>query len=259
MRKKWMWSILFIVFLMINMNVYAERIVVRTSLQNSIPKYFEVEENGEMIFTGICIDIMKAIESIDSDIEFVFDHHFIPFARIANDLEVGYIDVFLGMIWNEERDRLYNFVYPPLYPTYNLLVVRADDPIQNIESIDKLRKMGTDGIILVDHATAHQRFLEELGGLNIDSGGRNRNQNLTKLLSGRGRFYYSTDIGLVGTINEMEIQGKVRFLPYVLVEDFQYAAFSKHAPADMIEKIVEAITQLSENGTLSEIRAKYIH
>lgn len=233
----------------------AASIVIRTSLQDSIPKYMQTADKE---FKGICLDIMRAIEEVDPSIRFEYEKSLVPFARISRDLEVGSIDVFFGMVWNEEREELFSFIQPALYPTYNLLVVRADDPITTLASIDEVRALGRNGVILVDRATAHQAFLEEIGGLTIDSGGGNRRENLAKLMGQRGRFYYSTDIGLIGTIEEMELQDKVRFLPLVLVEDFQYAAFSQHASAETKERVSNALAVLQENGTLALIRARYI-
>jgi len=233
-----------------------EKIIVKTSLQNSNPKYIE-KSTGE--FSGLCYDILKEIEKNDPDIQFTYPGEFIPFARIENGLETGSIDLFLGMIKNDERVAKFTFIDPPLYPTYNKMVARANDTVKNINGFDDIRKFGSDSIILVDFETAHQKFLESQNNLQIDSQGKNRKENLIKLINGRGRFYYSTDIGLIGTIKDEKLENQVRFLNYVFQEEGQYAAFSKKVSPDVVKRIQNSLNILDKNGTLKKLRAKYVN
>jgi polar amino acid transport system substrate-binding protein len=247
-------KIIFLVSVCVFSSTAWAQVVLKTNLQDSTPKY--IQNAG--VFSGLGIDIMKAIEKIDSGIKFTYPESFIPFARISSSLETGAIDVFFGMVKSEEREKQFVFVNPPLYATHNKMVVRKDDPIANIKSYNDIRALGADGIILVDFGTAHQKLLENEKDLRIDASGKNRKENLLKLMNKRGRFYYSTDMGLIGTIKEENLENKVRFLPHVFLEDFQYAAFSKSVPAATVLRVQKAIEMLSKNGELTKIRAKYV-
>lgn len=225
---------------------------LKTSLQDSNPKYLQ-SGNG---FAGIGIDIMKAIEDAAPGIKFTYPPSFVPFSRIIASLEQGDIDVFIGLVKNEDRFERLNFVETPLYFTYNKMVVRKNDPLQDVSGFEQIRKLGKDGVVLVDFETAHHKYLLSTGVL-VDAGGKDRESNLAKLLSGRGRFYYSTDLGLAATIRESEFSDKARLLPHVFQEQAQYLVFSKKVPQATVDKVAGALKKLSANGNLHKIKIKY--
>lgn len=226
---------------------------IRTVAQESHPKY--ILENNVM--TGICIDIMEAISRKDPEIRFTGTHYFTPFRRIASELENGSIDVFFGMIKNEERMKLYHFLDTPLYPTRNMLMVRADDNIK-IDSFDDIRKLGNDGVLLVAAGTAHSKFLESQGGLIIDEGANTVESNIRKLLANRGRFVYSSDKNFMDELEKPEFKNKIKVLPVVLDKDFQYVAFSKNFDKTLINRIDKILIELEKSGELDKIFKKYI-
>jgi ABC-type amino acid transport substrate-binding protein len=230
---------------------------LKTMAQDSEPKYLPVTyADGSTGVEGLCIEILKAIERIDPEIKIQVKMGIVPFKRIEVELEGGGIDLFFGMIRNEEREKKFIFLEPPLYATSNKLVVNANDTIQ-VNSWDDVRSLGAQGIILVDFGTAHVKYLEEQGGLLVESGGKTREDNLQKLMLRRGRFYYSTDLGIVHVIRTQGLEGKFRLLPRVFKEDFQYLAVSRKAPVTAPGRLAAALKKLAESGELQKIRAKY--
>lgn len=243
--------IVLLISLLINYSLSA--IEIKTAAQESHPKY--ILENGNM--TGICMDIMKAIMKEDPEIIFTGTESFTPFRRIAVSLENGTLDVFFGMIKNEERLKQYTFVDIPLYPTRNMLMVRADDNIE-INSFDDIRKLGNDGVLLVAAGTAHSKYLESQGGLIIDEGANTVEINIRKLLANRGRFVYSSDKNFMDELSKPEFKGKVRVLPVVLEKDYQFVAFSKNFDKEIVQRIEKILLKLKDNGELDKIFKKYI-
>ncbi|OHD07062.1 MAG: hypothetical protein A2086_05125 [Spirochaetes bacterium GWD1_27_9] len=231
---------------------------LKTNAQDSNPKYFETEKDGKKIVSGICIDIMREVEKISGNIKFSGDQEMIPFKRIEAKLENGDIDVFFGMIKNEEREKKFIFLDIPLYPTRNMMAVRIEDDIK-IQSFDDIRKLGKDGVILVATGTAHYDFLKEQTGLIVDEGGKTVENNITKLLCKRGRFVYSSDKNFISILNDPEFKGKIKILPTVFNEEYQYAAFYNKTPKSTLDEIKKSLGTLSKNGKLKEIFKKYVN
>lgn len=250
--------ILLIVIIFIgNSSIFA--LEIRTASQESHPKYILEEINGKKVMTGICIDIMNAITERYPEVKFTGTDFFTPFRRIEILLELGQYDVFFGMIKNEARKEKYIFLKEtPLYPTRNMIAVRADDDI-DVSSFDEIRKLGEDGLLLVASGTAHYRYLSKQGGLVIDQGGKTVEDNMLKLLANRGRFVYSSDKNFMIELQRPEFKGKIRILPTVFNEEYQYAAFSKKADKEKIEIVDKALRELEKEGELTRIFEKYIH
>jgi glutamate/aspartate transport system substrate-binding protein len=235
----------------------AKVIELRTSLQDSEPKYLVKEvPGGEPQVSGICVEIMRAIEKADPEIRFAFWHKQVPFKRIEQALTEGKNDVFFGMIKNEERAAKFIFVDPPLYSTYNKMVVRAEETA-NIQSLQDLLALGEEGRVLVDAGTAHVKFLQTQPGLIIDEGGKTREDNLKKLLLKRARFYYSTDLGITYYVKTMGLQNQVKLLPHVFKVDAQYLAFAKTVDAAVVARVTKTLEKLQASGELQRIRDQY--
>jgi hypothetical protein len=74
-------------------------IELHTAAQDSAPKYF-LNKNMD----GLCVEIINAIEKVNSSIKFKGYETFLPFKRIQNNLEDGKIDVFFGFTKSKERE-----------------------------------------------------------------------------------------------------------------------------------------------------------
>ena len=101
-----------IVLVLIAMAFPALAIDLRTAAQESVPKYFKLEDNT---MGGICVDIIKAIEDIEPRITIHGYQEFLPFKRLQNNLRSGQLDVFFGLKMTEERREIYQFLEIPLY------------------------------------------------------------------------------------------------------------------------------------------------
>ncbi|GLI35630.1 PAS domain S-box protein [Desulforhabdus amnigena] len=93
------------------------------------PPYEFLDEKG--IPTGWNVDIFKAVaEVMGLDFEIKLG----PWEQVRKSLEMGEIDVLLGMYRSEERDRLVDFSMPHL-TVHHLIFVRQGSPIKSKEDI----------------------------------------------------------------------------------------------------------------------------
>ncbi|MEE2023512.1 MULTISPECIES: substrate-binding periplasmic protein [Alkalimonas] len=234
----------------------ASELIIKTMLQDSAPKYIEQADGS---YTGLAIDIMQALERADGTLAFQFDRLNTPFPRIVHELQHNRIDAFVGAIYTDERAELFDYLEPALYSTQNRLLVRQQDASLVIGSLKDVVAMGRDAVILVDRGTAHHNWLQSIPGLRIDGGANTREQNLLKLLSERGRFYYSTDLGVLHTARAMGIEQQIHFLPLVLKEEPQYLVVAKALPIEARQRLQQALEHIYASGELAQIRARYFY
>lgn len=229
-------------------NVYAE---IKTAAQiDSEPKYVK---SGNAV-AGICIDIMRAVEKIDPALKFVGDQQWLPLARIEATIENGSLDAGCGLQRNKEREPKFQFPATPLFPVNGMLAVRANDDVK-IGGWDDVRKLGPDGVVLVNFGSGAIKRLEGLGGLKIDSAGKSNADNLEKLAAGRGRFYYYRSPGFTAELKPYP--GKFKILPTVMDSTQFFMMFGKHVPAATVEKFNNALMQLEKQGDLAKFVAKW--
>jgi ABC-type amino acid transport substrate-binding protein len=242
-----------LILLLLNTAISALTIKLNTASQNSAPKYFLGETDN---MKGLCIDIMKAIEEVDSEVKFSGYNRFVPFKRIKKMLKSGELDVFFGFVKTESREKEFIYINPPLYKVNHVVAVRSSD-IVDVNSFEDIRLLKKDGKLLTSFGTSTGRYLEKQGGLYVDSSGKTVLANLKMLLRKRGRFVYYHNLGLATSIKMEHLENKIKILPTSFREYFQYVAFSKHVSGHTIEKIQLALQKLEKNGILENIFKKY--
>jgi polar amino acid transport system substrate-binding protein len=231
----------------------AQGMEIRTAAQDSAPKYVQ-ESDGKI--SGLCMDIMRAIESIAPAIRFTGTHEFLPFKRIERDLQIGRIDAFFGFSSSAQRVIDYDFVTIPLYPVKYVMAARRDDPLE-IKSFDDIRRLGNDGIILTLFGTIDADYLKAQGGLVIDDKASTVKSLLAKLDGQRGRYAYYHDLGLLHTMRKFNLDARIRLLPHTYQESAHYVAFSKMADPSKFRAVERALKRLRESGALQAIYARY--
>lgn len=226
---------------------------ISTVAQDSAPKYTRGTDGK---IQGLCIDIMEAIEAIDPRIHFKMPQQFIPFKRMERDLKLGSIDAFFGFSSSAQRVIDYEFVTIPLYTVKYVLAARIDDP-DAIGTLDDLRKLGNDGIVLTLFGTVDAEFLRAQGGLQVDDKASTVTALLAKLDGKRGRYAYYHDLGLMHALRGSALSGKFRVLPFVVRESQHFVAFSKKSDPAKIQAVQWALQKLDDTGRLKAIYKKY--
>ncbi len=226
---------------------------LRTAAQESEPKF--IKKAGGSEIAGICVEVMRAIEKIDSSIKFKGDQEFKPFNRIEIELESGELDVFVGAIKNKERELKYTYASVPIYHTRNIIAVRIDDDIK-LDKLEDIKKL-QDNVILVNRGNAQADTLKQ-EGYNVNDDGKLAEQNIKKLLAKRGRFWYQDEISLKAALKDNKVQDQIKILPNNFDESGRYLAFSKKIPSETIGKIESALRVLTRSGELGKIFSKYV-
>jgi ABC-type amino acid transport substrate-binding protein len=234
----------------------ASAYTLKTFYQDGFPKYYYNGPANSSFIKGLCPEIMRLIEKKAPDIKFSAPHELVRFGRIKHDLQLGRIDVFLGMTRLPEREKDFIYLDPPLYTLHHTLAMRSTDSA-DIKDFDDLRKLGEQGKLLTNHGTSSERFLNRQGGLVIDAGGMNLSQNIMKMFKGRGRFVYFHDLGLYSTIKKEGWAGRIKVLPVFFHSYSHYLAFSKHADPEAVRIVKRALRELSASGELQAVTAKY--
>ncbi|QNM97469.1 substrate-binding periplasmic protein [Chitinimonas koreensis] len=206
--------------------------------------------------TGLCIDIYRAIEKADPGLRFTGDQAAMPLARAESEMAAGNIDANCGLVHNKERDQAYVFIDPPLFPVDYLLLTRRDDPIE-VASWDEVRKLGAKGQVLVNAGTGQVKRLEDMGGLTIDASAKLPQQNLQKLASGRGRFYYVRSLGLRGELKRAGVADQLRIPSRAIESTPFHLLLGKHVPKDVVERVRKAVAQLAASGELARLLDKW--
>lgn len=233
---------------------FAQPLLVRTMAQEG---YLGKFNSGHISKPGICLEIIRAIESVDPLLKFTGLERKASMARIEADLDAGEIDIAWGLMRNARRVASFILSDIPLYTSAQVLVVRADDPVK-VRDWDDVRKLGRSGIVVTAARSAQSEYLRGLGGLPLDDSSNSSIANLRKLLAGRGRFVYGTDFNMVEDIAAMGIQKEVKFLPVRFQVGGMHAAFSRKASPVIIARINAALKKLEASGELKKIRSHYL-
>ncbi len=221
--------------------------VLRTAAQlHSEPKFVEQRDG----VTGLCVDILRALENVDGGLRFSGTDDWMPLARIEKLLEVGALDVSCGQQITPSRQA--HFTIPPvvLFTVNWQLAVRANDTVR-VNDWDDVRRLGDEGIVLVNFGFGAATRLAAMPGLKVDSSGRESGENLLKLLAGRGRFFYYRSPGFKDELRPFK--GRVKVLPAVMDSTPYYLLVGRHVSAPVSERIAAGLHTLERSGELRRL------
>jgi len=237
-------------------HAYGQTVIHTAAQSETAPKFIARSDLPGAPVDGLCIDIHRALERIDTHLRIVGDQFWMPASRIDADLNIGKLDFACGISKTPSRLKSFHFIEPPLFTTAYVLVVRADDTI-NVRNWDDIRALGNDGAILVDHGFGLASRLTMQDGLIIDDGTVGAKSNLLKLQAKRGRFYYHRLLGLIDEIKRANMLGKVRILPTLMDRQPFYMVFGPRASKEVIDETQRAIAGLEKSGELMQIQRKW--
>ncbi|WP_342618259.1 ABC transporter substrate-binding protein [Rhodoferax sp. GW822-FHT02A01] len=224
---------------------------VVTPIYESPPKFYV--ENDEA--KGLCIDVLKAIERVASDLHFVVVKN-VPLKRIEIGTRRGTYDLLLCATPTPERNAQLRMIDIPVYSVRDVLIVRKDDPIVDA-TLDDIRKLGADNTILAYSGSGQNTWLGEQPNLHTDLGAPDPIANFQKLMFGRGRFVFAGEAVSVNVMRLPQFAEKFRILPTPVRVMGRYFFFSPNTPPQIVEKVRDALRQLAASGALKRIDSKY--
>lgn len=237
---------------------HAAPLTLNTAAQDNPPKF--VKEGGKM--TGIAVDVMRALEQVDPELKFTGETNFWPMKRIESGLQAdsasgpGHIDVFFGLTRTPEREKLFRFSQKTIYSVKNILFVRADDDVK-VSSLEDIVKLPGNNIVLANNGYVQAKTVHAVAGLKVDDGAKTNGDNLRKLIDGKARFFYVSELSGLYEAKQEGLLPKVKVLQIAGKDSGQYVAISAALPPASADKLEAAVNKLIETGGMDKILAKY--
>ncbi|MBV8466657.1 MAG: transporter substrate-binding domain-containing protein [Burkholderiales bacterium] len=231
----------------------APKIVLRTASQQATPARYNAADRD---MPGLCVEILHAIEQIDPGIAFTGLDEEAPLQRVLAEVEKHRLDFFACAARTPEREAQLTYLAQQVYSSHDVLAVRARDTV-DVHALADIPKLGTGDFVIVARGTMLEDMANKVPGLNVDAGSADKLVNLRKLLTGRARFYFETELNLNRAIQDAHAEKEVRILPTPLADEPQYVVVNKHLDTAVVARLNAALKTLEGTGALQRIYARY--
>lgn len=232
----------------------APPVVIRTVYQDGFPVKYNAADPQT---PGICIEVIRAMEKADPGLKFTGLEVRASTVRILRMLETHEIDMFVGIGRTPDREKSLTWLTPVVFSAHPRLFVRKEDPA-DFHSIDEILALQENNTILVNFGTVQDELLQDYPELKVDRGGTDTGKNLQKLLLGRGRFYFGSDLNTMPVIRSMGIGASVRALKVPFPAADNYLVMDAKADPALRERLQAVLGKLSASGELERIFEKYV-
>lgn len=224
--------------------------VLQVQAQESIPPKWIA---GDRQLTGVCPDILAAIEKMEPRLRFALPPQTRSIAVIEQGLETGKTDAACALLDTERRRQIADIVGPALYMVRHRLAARSDDTVA-LGSMADLVKLKP--LINTQRNAGYAGQLRALG-LDVDDTAGDNTVNLRKIMAGHGRFFYINELTLNWLMAGEPFKGKVRKLDWLIKEEPIYFHVSKKTSPAAARMADRALAKLKDNGELARIYAKW--
>lgn len=203
--------------------------------------------------SGLCPDILAAIEEIEPRLRFSVPAAPRSIAVLEHGLETGKVGAVCALLDTERRRQIADILGPPLYMVRHRLAARNTDPIAigNMAELIRLRPL-----INTPRNAGYAGQLRALG-LDVDDSSGDNTVNLKKIQAEHGRFFYINELTLTWLMASEPVRGKVRMLDWLVKEEPIYFHISKQSPAGAVQMAEQALIKLKDNGELTRIYARW--
>ncbi len=230
--------------------VAAQLTTLRTSAQEgSAPKYID----GDGPASGLCPDILAAIEKSDKTLRFVIDPRPTPTRRSESDLKDGRIDVICALLETPLRNEIAFRINTPLFILHERLVGRRDDN-EPISKIQDLARAG--GIVVTQSGASYAGDLRRIGVQVVETAGGSVIA-LRNVQSKRARFYYTNELTGAYYIKAEGLGEQLRLHPGVLQSSPSYLWASRLLDVAVVNRLEQAVLQLKHSGEMDRIYQRY--
>lgn len=242
--------VLFFIFLL----PHAQAGTLRVGIEEASPPKWQGFSNNQP--TGLCPELMALLEKADSRLHIEFPASALPQKRLEATVQEGTLDLICGLTRNAERESRFNYIDQPIFSMNYVLFARTQD-IVSAGSWDAVRKLGKDGLILLNYDSSAISRLKLIDGLHVDTSGRTIESNLIKLLNGRGRFFYYHQLGGNAEIERLNLKKDIHALnpPMESIPFFLLAG--KHVTPAQQKTLLEALVKLDKNGELRKLHTRW--
>lgn len=226
------------------------RETLRVAVQEMTPPKFIISRYG---ISGLCPDILSAIENIDPQLHFELSRQSVPVSRIEYELEKAQLDMACALLDSPARHQIAWRISTPLYVVKERLIARKNDPVR-VNNFAELAALNE--LVATSSGAAYISLLNK-HGIRVDDSSGDNVINLKKVINKRVRFFYMSERIANHLIKENELQNKVRLLPAVMHQQAVYLWLGKHASQETRQRLEHAVKTLKANGQLQLILQGY--
>ncbi len=230
----------------------AEPLVLRAAAQEAAAPKFILGKDGRV--GGLCPDILHAIEKLDPQLRFELDATPNPIPRLMHGVRSGQLDLVCALGISAERLEMAAYLPTVLYTVEERLVARADDTVAvgSFAELAALRELVATqpGSTYVDTLRGH--------GIRVDTSSGDDLAGLRKILSGRLRFFYTSDLVASYFIRTAGYEGKLRMLPASFQTRPMHVWVSRALDPAVAKRLDKALAALRASGELERIHRGYL-
>jgi ABC-type amino acid transport substrate-binding protein len=226
-------------------------LTLRTVTQEgSAPKFIET---GSTV-TGLCPEMLAALERIDKGLRFQIDPRPTPIKRIESELRDGRIDVVCALLETSQRNEMAYRVSTPLYVLQERLVGRRDDA-GVIQGLHDLAQAGD--LVVTQSGASYADKLRRAGVQVIETPGGSA-VALRNVANKRARFYYTNDLTGAYYIHNEGLAEQLRLHPGVIQSSPSYLWAAHQLDANTQRRLEQAVAQARRSGELERIYQRYV-
>ncbi len=226
--------------------------VVVTAYQDTKPKFL-LDDHGNA--SGVCPEILNAIEAQDPSIYFSKPINFMPIKRIYKSMKTGRVHVYCGSGRNHYREENFIFSKYPLYKVSTSMVVskKLAGKFKTLEDIKSNKNL----LFTTVNGSSSERLLNELNFpttrhfiMTVEKG-----LSLVKVYPKEVFTYHS--LGLKYSMKNTKRWGSLKLLDLTLRDYEHWLLYSNVLPENKRERIDKAILKLKKKGIIERIITKY--
>lgn len=225
-------------------------LTLRTVAQEgSAPKFIDSGATA----SGVCPEMLAAIERADRGLRFAIDPLPTPIKRIESELREGRIDVVCALLETAARNGIAYRVNPPLYVLQERLVGRRDDngPIHSLQDLAQ-----SGALVVTQSGASYANDLRRAGVQVVETPGGSA-VALRNVLNRRARFYYTNDLTGTYYIRAEGLGEQLRLHPGVLHSSPSYLWASRKLDAATLARLEQAVSQVKRSGELDRVYQRY--
>lgn len=220
---------------------------LRSSLQNSIPKY--VNENS-----GLCVDIIYEFNQRSKKYGVVIERsesEFISLKRALSQLQNHQIDIFCGLSKSVSRKQYISYIDVPLYDVEEVFVKRRFDPFQ-YSGVASLK--GKSIVVIQGTQTANKMLLlPQIKLYQVKS----VEQMLKMVEVGRADLAFYHSLGINYQLSQLGKKELLALVDKSYSTKSHYMVVSQQVSLLTQQKIAIVLNNMANDGTLVNILSKY--
>lgn len=222
--------------------------LLRTAPQEgSAPKYLVGSGAAGAAVSGLCPDILRAIEGVDPEIRFEIDLKPMPLRRIEKSIEEGRLDVVCALLETPRRQQIARRLATPIYAVRERLVALREDTLSPMGFGD----LASLGDLVATQAGASYADKLRQHGVAVDE--TDTVSALRNIVRGRVRYYYGNELTCVYYIKAGHLGSQLGLVPGVLGETSSHFWVGRHLEPALVKRLDAALIKLKRSGTLQRI------